>query len=122
MILHAIKHVPTDTFMPARMFRSFSHSGGWTWWEPHETRPGYTPHDPNPRLFYSLQSARNALTAWLRGPLTRQEVEDGSIDCSATFSSPDYHTEVLPAKHSEALPRSRSAMLIVAFDLTESKP
>ena len=115
MILYAIKHVPTDTFMPARMFRQ---AHGWSWWEPHETRMDYTPHDPNPRLFYSLRSARNSLTAWLRGPLTRQEVEDGSLDCSATPSSPDYHTEVLPAKHSKAFPRSRSTMLIVSFDLT----
>lgn len=114
MILYAIKHVPTNTFMPSRMFRQ---AHGWSWWEPHETRPGYTPHDPNPRLFYSLQSARNSLTAWLRGPLTNQEVDDGVTDCSSTWSPRESHFETLPALESGALPRSRSAMLIVSFAL-----
>lgn len=69
MIVYAIKHIPTGNLMPARMFRV--QGIGWSWWEPTETRPGYQPHDTNPRLFFTRASAANALGQWLRGPLNK---------------------------------------------------
>lgn len=73
MIVYAIKHIPTGNLMPARMFRVTGI--GWSWWEPTETRPGYLPHDANPRLFFTRASAVNAIGQWLRGPLQKQEVK-----------------------------------------------
>ena len=119
MILHSIKHLPTNTLMPSRVFSGFINGGGWTWWEPHETRPGYTPHDPNPRLFYSLQSANSALTSWLLGPLNKQEADDGATDCSLPSSPLEFHFETVPLLRSVSPPRSRSDMQIVTFELLD---
>lgn len=118
MILYAIKHIPTGNLMPARMFKQAG--SGWSWWEPTETRPGYKPHDPNPRLFFTRASAANALGQWLRGPLNRQDVNMGSVDCSVPWSPDEYRTEVC-AVDPEFLdthpPRRREDMEIMEFIL-----
>ena len=55
--LYAIKHVPTGKLMPARVFRTSS--GGYTHWEPPDTKPGgyggYNP--PLPRFFLDKHAA-----------------------------------------------------------------
>lgn len=73
MKVWAIRHKPTGAWMPSRMFRASS--GGWSYWIPGpapEGWAGYDGHDKNPRVFYSLQSARNALTMWLQGTWERK--------------------------------------------------
>jgi len=110
MILYAIKHIQTGNLMPARMFK---HAGsGWSWWEPTETRPGYKPHDPNPRLFFTRASAANALGQWLRGPLNRQEVKLAG----GPMEMDEYRTEV-GTTDSEHPPRRREDMVLVSFML-----
>lgn len=64
----AILHIPTGEYMPSRMFRGSS--GGWSHWIPGPEPDGWCGcrgFDKNPRIFFSLRSAQNALTAWLMG-------------------------------------------------------
>lgn len=117
MIVYAIKHIPTGNLMPARMFRVTGI--GWSWWEPTETRPGYLPHDANPRLFFTRASAANALGQWLRGPLNKREVKmpGGPLEMD------DYRTEICavgPEFLDTHPPRWREDMTIVTFTLTET--
>lgn len=105
--LYAIQHKPSGNFMPARMFKQAG--SGWSWWEPTETRSGYLPHDKNPRLFYSIESARNALGQWLRGPLRKHH------HCGDVYD--DDYTEVRAAEGEQSPARVRSHMEIVAFNL-----
>ena len=66
--LYAIKHVPTGKLMPARVFRTSS--GGYTHWEPPDTKPGgYGGYNPLlPRFFLDKHAAAVAVTCWLKGP------------------------------------------------------
>lgn len=66
--LYAIKHVPTGKLMPARVFRTSS--GGYTHWEPPDTKPGgYGGYNPlRPRFFLDKHAAAVAVTCWLKGP------------------------------------------------------
>lgn len=113
--LYAIQHKPSGNFMPARMFKQAG--SGWSWWEPTETRSGYLPHDPNPRLFYSIESARNALGQWLRGPLRKQRVGYGLVDATVPFAEEEFGYEVLAAEDEQSPPRVRSHMRIVVLEL-----
>lgn len=106
MITYAIRHKPTGAFMPCRMSRCGF--GGWSWWTPTGKDQ---PFDANPRIFYTLQAARNALTAWLQGAW-RQETRD-----SGSWEFPETYTELVPDE--PPAPRSREDMEIVTFDLTE---
>jgi len=114
MIVYAIKHIPTGKLMPARMFRV--RGIGWPWWEPTETRPGYLPHDTNPRLFFTRASAANSLGQWLRGPLNKREIKlaGGPLDFN------EYRTEVGAVDPTLSKPgpdRRREDMEIVEFIL-----
>lgn len=110
--LYAIQHKPSGNFMPARMFKQAG--SGWSWWEPTETRSGYLPHDPNPRLFYSIESARNALGQWLRGPLRRQSVPSA---CGYNELGFDERTWVRPCSDAQSPTRVRGHMRIVVLEL-----
>jgi hypothetical protein len=60
--------------MPHRMFRT--QGSGWSYWIPGPAPEGWAGcdgHDKNPRLFYSLRSAQNALTMWLQGVWKRDQ-------------------------------------------------
>jgi hypothetical protein len=114
MIVYAIKHIPTSNLMPARMFRT--QGIGWSWWEPTETRPGYLPHDANPRLFFTRASAANSLGQWLRGPLNKIEVGKGY----SSFGNEAYRTEVGSVDPTLSPPgpdRRREDMAIMEFIL-----
>ncbi len=70
----AIRHIPTGEYMPCRMFRC--RGGGWSHWIPGPAPDGWAGcngFDKNPRIFFTLRSAQNALTAWLMG-VHRREV------------------------------------------------
>lgn len=108
MIVYAIRHKPTREWMPCRMNKSGQGQSHWT--------PGSTddkPHDANPRLFYKLQSARNALTMWLQGTWTREQGTSWYHDGPEDF---DNLTANAPA-----VPRVREDMEIVPFTLFEGQ-
>jgi hypothetical protein len=68
MKVWSIRHKPTGAWMPSRMSRS--RGGGWSSWIPGPPQDGWggcDGYDKNPRIFFSLPSARNALTMWLQG-------------------------------------------------------
>jgi hypothetical protein len=64
---YAIRHIPSGKWMPARLNSS---SGGWSHWEPTTDEK---PYDSLPRLFATLRSAQNALSAWLNGKHYRRQ-------------------------------------------------
>lgn len=103
----AIRHKPTGRFMPIRMFRTSSR--GFSYWEPTETRPGYLPYDRNPRLFYSRQSAINAITMWSMG-----QWENAPTACGP-FDEPE--RELAPMQPD--VDRRRDDLEIVEFHLTQ---
>ena len=103
----AIKHRPTGNWMPARMYRTAR--AGWSNWDPLEERPGYKPFDPHPRIFFTLQSARNALTAWLAGEWKR---ETGITD---HYFDPEPFDDLLVSE--PANPRRREDMEIVDLEI-----
>lgn len=73
LTVFAIQHVPSGDFMPARMFRTSGR--GWSTWK---SGPEYDkPHDPNPRIFFSLPSAVRAQAAWYAGVWGHVQVSDG---------------------------------------------
>lgn len=110
MKVYAIRHKPTGNWMPARMYRTAR--AGWSNWEPAETRPGYLPHDPNPRVFFTAQSARNALTMWLLGAWKRGTYQEGDWETGYYTADGD------PEPHKPDAPRNRDDMEIVAGELS----
>jgi len=85
---------------------------GWPWWEPTETRPGYLPHDTNPRLFFTRASAANSLGQWLRGPLNKREIKLAG----GPLGFDEHRTEVV-ADGLPLSPRRREDMEIMEFIL-----
>lgn len=102
----AIRHKPTGVFMPARINKAY---GGWSHWDPTN---GEEVHDANPRIFYTLRSAQNALTAWLMGTHIRER--GMHYDWEGIPDGYDNHIVNAPAT-----PRHRGDMEIVNFTLKE---
>lgn len=104
----AIRHIPTQEFMPCRMNKGHT---GWSYWSPgNQDDP---PYDRNPRLFFSRQSATNALTMWLQGVWKRDRFVSYSYFGEAE-SSDDLTVNTPP------IPRKREEMEIVEFKLMET--
>lgn len=103
-IVYAIRHKPSLEWMPARMNKS---GAGWSYWTPGNADD--KPFDANPRLFYTLQSARNALTMWLQGEWKREQGNDGG----SYFNPPEYYDEM--TVNASPIPRVRADMEIVPF-------
>jgi len=92
------------------MFRTTN--GGWSYWIPGPVPDGFDGcdgFDKNPRIFFTLQSARNALTAWLRG-LQREKKHYTHI-----FDGPDEYAELIV--EAPPLERKREDMAIVELEL-----
>lgn len=106
MKVFVIRHKPTGKYMPSRMFRT--RGSGWSHWEPTETRPGYLPHDQNPRIFFSWKSASNALTMWLAGRWKTGHT-------SGSYFEPPESTG--PEPYAPDQPRQRDDMEIVEVEL-----
>jgi len=114
MKVFAIRHKPTGEFMPHRMYRT--RERGWSHWVPGPEADGWAGangYDKNPRLFFTLQSARNALTAWLQGPWKATVETDGDWETGY------YDVPGTPAPTSPPAPRHRADMEIVTFTLSE---
>lgn len=107
MKVWTIKHKPTGAFMPARMYRTAY--SGWSYWKPAETREGYKPHDANPRVFFTLQGARNALTAWLAGEWKREQ------GVTSSYFDPEPYDDL--SVSAPAVARRREDMEIVEGEL-----
>lgn len=103
MKVYAIKHKPTDEWMPHRVFKS---ARGWSYWEP--GLKGYEPHDPNPRIFFTRKAAENSLTMWLQG-CWEEQISKGSY-----FDGPE-HEGIAPTNPKQE--RRREDMEIVELDL-----
>lgn len=84
MKVYVIRHRPTGHVMPSRVYTS----GGWSHWD--HLGPQHGHHDGSPRLFYSRESARNALVAWLRGRWTKVITTEGG------WEEPTYDVENPP--------------------------
>ncbi len=109
MEVFALRHKPTGEWMPARMYRTSR--GGWSYWEPGSL--DNRPHDGNPRIFFSLVSARNALTAWLRGEI--DEEVHYTVDWQGPGERKNLVTKLCPQ-------RTRESIEIVSLSLTENPP
>src|ERR1043165_6722757 len=72
--VYTLWHVGRQEFMPCRMFRTSAR--GFSHWPD----PDIKPHDPNPRIFYTLQAARNALAMWQMGKWERTEMPGEMFD------------------------------------------
>jgi hypothetical protein len=113
MQVFAIRHKPTGAWMPTRMFRR---GGGWSHWMPGPPVDGYEGldgFDKNPRIFFTLQAARNALTMWLRGTWREER------RCSETLEGREDWTELVP--DAPPVERKREDMEIVSFLLIEGR-
>lgn len=106
MNAYAIRHKATGKYMPCRMTRCGF--GGWSWWVPTSQKPNDKPFDEHPRIFWTEQAARNALTAWLQGAWRQEERSEG-------WESPETYTELVPEAPPE--PRAREDMEIVALQV-----
>ena len=104
MKVWTLRHKPTGRFMPCRMFKR--NAGGWSYWNPHEEPPGYVPFDRNPRVFFTLQAARNARAAWAAGEWKRGMTVGG-------FLEPPEETH----PHPHPVQRNRDDLEIVEGDL-----
>jgi hypothetical protein len=104
MKVFAIRHKPTGEWMPHRLNRT---PGGWSHWIPGDELD--KPHDANPRLFFTLQSARNALTMWLQGKWKRDQ------GTSYSFDGPEGYDEM--TVNAPPVPRTRGDMEIVELEL-----
>ena len=114
--VYGIRHMPSGNFMPVRMFKQSG--AGFSWWEPSDTCPGYQPFDPNPRLFFSLRSAKAALRMWLRGPLRKTWVDTSGHEMADDFcAGSGFHT-LMPADDGTGKHRWPQDMEIVTFNLT----
>lgn len=111
MKVFAIQHIGTGAYMPARMFRTAG--AGWSYWDPTPAgvERGDGGFDAHPRIFFTLQSARNAATAWSRGAHHRNRGESYSV-----FEGPEYYDEMVV--EDPASPRLRSDLRIVELDLS----
>ncbi len=112
--VYAIRHIPTQAYMPCRMFRT--RSGGWSLWNPGPYVDGWggcDGFDKNPRLFFTLRSAQNALSAWLQGVHTR------STGGSGGFDGDDYWDEI--TIETPPVPRVRAEMEIIPLLLSGLK-
>jgi hypothetical protein len=109
MKIWTLRHKATGKFMPSRMFKQAGK--GWTYWNPYEERPGYTPHDTNPRVFFTLQSARNAKVAWCAGEWNKNVQTEGDWE-TGYF---DYLAA--PVVNTPSVPRSRDDLEIVEGEL-----
>lgn len=111
----AIRHIPTGEYMPNKMSRAGA--GGWSSWIPGPVLDGYggcDGYDKNPRIFFSLRSARNALTAWLMGVHSRSTgITDQGWDTEDHY---DEHIIEAPP-----VPRVRAEMEIVPLQLAGLK-
>ncbi len=105
MKVFAIKHKPSGEWMPHRMNRA---PGGWSHWTPGAAED--KPHDMNPRLFFTLQSARNALTMWLQGKWERHQGTNHSY-----FDGPEDYDNMIV--NTPSVPRCRGDMEIVELEL-----
>lgn len=111
MQVFAIRHKPTQAWMPARMFK---HGGGWSHWEPEPVPEGYGDmrgYDTNPRIFFTKQSVHNALSAWLQGAWAAQTKRDGDWETGY------YQVDAGPAPEKPVNPRKREDMEIVTLEL-----
>lgn len=109
MKVWTLKHLPTGRFMPCRMFKQMG--SGWTYWNPYEERSGYVAHDQNPRVFFSLQSARNAKAAWCAGEWRKAKFQDGDWE----HGYEDYPAEPQPTMPERT--RTRDELMIVEGEL-----
>lgn len=103
----AIRHIPTQEFMPCRMNKGHT---GWSYWSPGNR--GDPPYDRNPRLFFSRKSATNALTMWLQGVWKRDQGTSHDWE-----GIPDGYDEL--TSNTPPIPRNREEMEIVEFKLME---
>jgi hypothetical protein len=97
--------------MPARMFKTIGR--GWSHWIPGPAPAGfegYDGFDKNPRIFFTLQSARSALTAWLRGLHSQRTT-------GSTFEDPGGDSYL--AVDAPPVERKREDTEIVTMQLTE---
>lgn len=109
--VYAILHKPTGAYMPSRMSRS--NRGGWSNWIPGPAPDGWggcDGYDKNPRIFFTLRSAQNALTAWLQGVHKRSQ--GVSYDWEGT---PDDYDDL--SIEPPPVPRVRTDMEIVPLQL-----
>lgn len=102
----AIRHKPTGKWMPARVNAT---AGGWSYWNPTSDD---VVRDGNPRVFFTLRSAQNALTAWLMGEHSRKQ--GVHVDWEGIPDGYDDHVVNAPRA-----PRHRGEMEIVSFTLKE---
>lgn len=111
MEVFAIRHKPTQAWMPARMFKQY---GGWSHWEPEPVPEGHgdmSGYDKNPRIFFTKRSVQNALKAWVQGAWMSQTKQDGDWETG-------YHrVSAGPAPEKPVNPRKREDMEIVALEL-----
>lgn len=111
MRVWAIKHKPTNTWMPSRIGRS---GRGWSHWNPGYVSPELGPekyYDTNPRIFFTVQSVRNALTAWLQGAWERGTLQEGDWETGY------YTVDGDPEPKAPPVPRCREDMEIVELEL-----
>lgn len=113
MIVYCLRHKATGKWMPARMYRTSA--AGFSFWNPYETRPGWVPHEPNPRIFFTRQSAKNAKAMWEAGEWRKRF---GPADCSMPFG-PEEFIGIAPAAPEN--PRAKGDLEIVAMTLRERK-
>lgn len=113
----AVRHIDTQTYMPCRMTRGGA--GGWSHWSPGakpdsagNPRDG-SPYDRRPRLFYSLQAARNAISMWSAGIWVR----DAGVSPGGPWGPDEHHDNLQPEE--PPVPRSSDQMEIVHFTLTQ---
>ncbi len=108
MKIWTLRHKSTGRYMPNRMFKQAGK--GWSYWNPHEDRAGYLPHDQNPRVFFTLQSARNAKAAWCAGEWNKNVQHEGWESGYAEYLD-------TPTIGSPAAPRNRDDLEIVEGEL-----
>lgn len=111
MNVYVIKHKPSGTYMPSRIGRS---GRGWSHWNPGHIDPELGPeiyYDQNPRIFFTLQSARNALSAWLQGAWERQIGKEGDWETGY------YEVDTGPAPTEPLVERHREDMEIIGLEL-----
>lgn len=109
MKVYALRHKATGKFMPVRMYRTSG--AGWSFWNPYETRPGYLPHDQNPRLFFTKKSAQNAKSMWEKGEWIQRYSRPTLFDPSEEPIGP---AAKMPAEN----PRQKDDLEIVEMRLT----
>lgn len=110
MEVFAIRHKPTQSWMPARMFKTIGR--GWSYWTPGDTVEGLDGFDKNPRIFFTKRSAQNALGAWLNGRWEAQTGTDGDWETGY------FTVDIGPAPMKPPVERKREDMEIVSLTLS----